>query len=248
MSIYCTYLTVYLGSKLPMFYIGSSSVEKVNKGYHGSVTSNMYKIIWLSEIKENPHLFKTKILTKHKTRDAAFKRESAFQKQFNVHKNPMFINMAIVNHNGTFIGFGPSGAANGMYGKTTSEKQKQSARDRRGYKKTLESIEKYKNTAKKLGLNKGIKNPRFGKTNSTESNERTAANQRGENCKYTRSTWVNDGKISKRIVENELIQDGWRFGRIYTKIWITNEIINLQHDKLCAIPVGWRQGMMKRAK
>jgi hypothetical protein len=42
-NIFCTYLTIYSGNKLPMFYIGSSTVKKVVSGYHGSVSSKIYK-------------------------------------------------------------------------------------------------------------------------------------------------------------------------------------------------------------
>ncbi len=61
-ELFCTYLTTYSGNKLPLFYIGSSSVERVNNGYHGSVKSKAYSTIWKSELKHNPHLFKTRIL------------------------------------------------------------------------------------------------------------------------------------------------------------------------------------------
>jgi hypothetical protein len=37
MSIYCVYLTCYRGNKLPPFYIGYSTIEKVKDGYKGTV-------------------------------------------------------------------------------------------------------------------------------------------------------------------------------------------------------------------
>ena len=42
---YCTYLTTYSGSKLPKNYVGSSSVERVENGYRGSVLSEKWKEI-----------------------------------------------------------------------------------------------------------------------------------------------------------------------------------------------------------
>ena len=48
--MYCVYLTTYFGAKLPMFYIGSSTVSRVNSGYRGSVSSKSYKEIWNNEI------------------------------------------------------------------------------------------------------------------------------------------------------------------------------------------------------
>jgi hypothetical protein len=53
-TIYCTYLTIYSGNKLPPFYIGSTSVNRISNGYHGSVSSKRYKSIWLEELKTNP--------------------------------------------------------------------------------------------------------------------------------------------------------------------------------------------------
>lgn len=44
-SIYCTYLTIYSGSKLPPFYMGSSSLKRIQAGYKGSVKSKLYKNI-----------------------------------------------------------------------------------------------------------------------------------------------------------------------------------------------------------
>lgn len=95
MTIYCTYITFYSGNKLPPFYIGYSSIEKVKNGYNGSVSSKIYKKIWEKERKENPHLFKTKIIKTFKMRIDAGKHEEFVQKFFNVHKNPMFINRSI---------------------------------------------------------------------------------------------------------------------------------------------------------
>ncbi len=97
MSIYCVYLTCYRGNKLPPFYIGYSTVKKVNNGYRGTIQSKKYKTIFQQELKDNPHLFKTFIISKCVSRDEALKRESDFQRHFSVHKNSMYINMAISN-------------------------------------------------------------------------------------------------------------------------------------------------------
>ena len=103
--IYCTYLTVYTGNKLPPFYIGSTSVDNINKGYRGSVQSKKYKSIWKQEIASHPELFKTIILTRHETRQEAMEREIVFQEAFSVASNPMYINMA--HANGKFLMTGP---------------------------------------------------------------------------------------------------------------------------------------------
>lgn len=92
---YCTYLTVYFGNKLPPFYIGYVKFEKIKKGYRGSVRSKKYKSIWERELIENPHLFRTIVLTIHETRDEAYEREKEFQYQLNVVKNPLYTNLAV---------------------------------------------------------------------------------------------------------------------------------------------------------
>lgn len=92
MSIYCTYITFYRGNKLPPFYIGSTSVEKVNNGYHGSVSSREYKCIWNSELRDNPHLFETKIITFHTDRKSALEREEKLQRSLQVIKNSLYTN------------------------------------------------------------------------------------------------------------------------------------------------------------
>jgi hypothetical protein len=115
-SIYCTYLTIYSGNKLPPFYIGSTSVDNINKGYRGSVTSKKYKNVWYSEIKYNPHLFKTKIITTHKTREEATNKELMFHKKLNVVKSVLYVNQAYASPNGYF-GISKKGKEHPLYGK-----------------------------------------------------------------------------------------------------------------------------------
>jgi hypothetical protein len=114
---YCTYLTTYRGTKMPIFYIGRSTVERVNNGYHGSVSSKLYKDIWTKELEQNPHLFETKILTTHATKQEAAEQEEYFHKKHQVHKNPMYINQA--TGAGTFH-VDISGKKNPFYGKNRS--------------------------------------------------------------------------------------------------------------------------------
>lgn len=101
MSIYCIYLTVYLGDKLPPFYIGSTSIEKINKGYHGSVTSAKYKDIWKEEIKTSRHLFKTFIIPTAPIFDqrAKLDLEARWQRAFDVVRSELFVNKCLATHN-----------------------------------------------------------------------------------------------------------------------------------------------------
>lgn len=103
---FCVYLTIYLGNKLPMFYIGSSSCERVlvNK-YNGTVTSKRYSKIWNYEQRHNSHLFKTLIIQRCETRELALDREEYIQRKLNVVRNPLYINMTYANKG--FLNCGP---------------------------------------------------------------------------------------------------------------------------------------------
>ena len=145
MDIYCVYLTIYIGSKLPPFYIGSSSTKKIEKGYHGSVSSAEYKDIWRSEIKENPHLFKTFIIPGTLTPDKmeVVNIERLWQEAFNVVKDYDFCNKSF--------------AKKGFFTTKESAKNTVITRRKRGKDKpTQTTIEKLRQS--KLGR----KNPRFG--------------------------------------------------------------------------------------
>lgn len=143
-TIYVTYLTIYYGSKLPMFYIGSSSLERINKGYRGSVSSKKYKKIWKMELKSNPQLFKTKVITKHNTRQDALNNEFKFQKFFNIAKTGMYINMAICNVNGSHA-VSLKGKDSPNYGIVRSDE----------YKRNQSNIHKSKNLTGKNHFNFG---------------------------------------------------------------------------------------------
>lgn len=99
MSTYCIYLTIYLGDKLPPFYIGSTSIDKINKGYHGSVTSAKFKNIWQSELKYNRHLFHTFIIPTEPVESIIHKLEleAKWQLAFDVVASDMFINQRIAD-------------------------------------------------------------------------------------------------------------------------------------------------------
>lgn len=95
MKTYCVYLTVYRGNKLPPFYIGYSSVDKIENGYNGSVSSKTFKDAWSSERKHNRHLFSTRVIKTFNSSAAAREYEEKVQRHLNVHKNPLYTNMSI---------------------------------------------------------------------------------------------------------------------------------------------------------
>ena len=131
-TIYCTYLTTYRGNKLPPFYIGSSTVKNVESGYRGSVTSKQYKSIWKGELKQNPELFKTKIISLHETSEEAREKELKLQKALNVVHSPLYINQAYAKINGYF-GVIVTGKDHPSYGRRhTEEARKKMSKSRSG--------------------------------------------------------------------------------------------------------------------
>ena len=99
MHKYCIYFTIYLGSKLPPYYVGSTKVVNINKGYRGSVSSAEYGPIWQAELKDNPHLFRTYMIPDQyaATQKDILDLEYKWQKIFDAVKSPLFVNRAYAN-------------------------------------------------------------------------------------------------------------------------------------------------------
>jgi hypothetical protein len=91
---YCVYLTSYKGNKLPPFYIGYSSMDKLQSGYKGSVQSKRYKQAWIEETTNHPELFSTKILSTHDSRKDANTRELKLLRSLKAISNPLYANRA----------------------------------------------------------------------------------------------------------------------------------------------------------
>lgn len=113
---YCVYVTIYYGDKMPMYYIGSTSLKKIKRGYIGSVRSREFSEIWKSEKENNQQLFKTEILIKCHSRKYALLQEKFLQITLGVVKSNLFINKSIAAVNG-FFGMNVTGKNNGMFGK-----------------------------------------------------------------------------------------------------------------------------------
>ena len=90
---FCVYLTIYKGNKLPPFYIGYTSIKKIENGYNGSVSSKRYKRIWRKERAENSQLFITKIIKEFCNRKDAQEYEHFILRHLSAHKNELYINM-----------------------------------------------------------------------------------------------------------------------------------------------------------
>lgn len=93
--VYITYITFYKGNQLPPFYIGSTSLNKYKKGYHGSVCSIEYGKIWKLELKNNPQLFETKIIKSFNDRQSAYDYEEYLQRKLNVVNSTLYINQSL---------------------------------------------------------------------------------------------------------------------------------------------------------
>lgn len=187
---YCTYLTCYKGNKLPPFYIGYTLIKNINKGYHGSVKSKKYKETWLSELKNNPHLFTSYIISKHKLKEDALKKEEFFHKQLNVVKSPLYINLSCANGK-MFEYKSMAGENNPMYGKHHTEKTKKNLsvclsgrksnrlysprtpEQRKHHSEMIKGKKHTEETKNKISnATKGINNPMYGKTHTLESREK----------------------------------------------------------------------------
>jgi hypothetical protein len=141
-----------------MFYIGSTSLLKIEKGYKGSVSSKEYKSIWKSELKNNPHLFKIKIISKHASRKEATEKENTFHKKLSVVVSPMYINKSNAIPDGVF-GVSSQGMNNPMYGKTREDArlrmlENNPMRD----PKVAEKVTNKKRELRQKGLHKSTKN------------------------------------------------------------------------------------------
>ena len=200
---YCVYLTIYSGTKLPLFYVGSSSIEKVQNGYNGSVTSKKYKAIYLKEQKENKHLFKTIIIRTCYNRSMALAMEQFIHIKDNVVKSDLFFNMSVANKNG-FFGMDVSGKNNPNYGNV-------------GEKNPLFGIPKTKeHNMKNSEAQKGEKGNAYGKTpwnKGLKSNKQPLAKIIKIYDNLNNEMFTTNGDFIKFCIENKLPHDS--LGRSY---------------------------------
>lgn len=162
---YCVYLTIYKGNKLPPFYIGSTSIERVKSGYRGSVKSKKYKKIFEKEIYLNPQLFKTIIIASYYSRKKAQYKEKIFHEKLNVVKSDMYINMSIAKNFGWY-GMNSSKEDSPVFGKTWKKTQEQKDKQKQisliifntpEYKEKMSKIRKDKLPISKEQLDQKIK-------------------------------------------------------------------------------------------
>jgi hypothetical protein len=164
--MFCTYLTVYFGDKLPKRYIGSSTVKRVFSGYNGSVKSKKYKTLYSEEQIENKHLFKTRILNIYETQEEAINAEKDLHIRYDVVKNESYMNESIASPKG-FFGRPVIGKDHPFYNKKHSLESK--LKVSKGLKKAYTEGRLKSHFASDEWSVKGEKNPFYGKTHSEET-------------------------------------------------------------------------------
>lgn len=210
--MYCVYLTKYSGTAMPQLYVGSSSVERVNNGYHGSVKSKKYREIWERELMEHPELFTTTILSIYGTRKEALKAELDFQIEHNVVKSDQWINQSLARANGFF------GASMKGVPKSDETRQKISA--------SMKGVPKSAETRKKLSdANSGEKNPSYGKPRSAETKAKLSAAQKGKTGQKHQASKLTD---KERLEIIDLLKSGLFFQKEISSLYgVTQSLISI---------------------
>ena len=227
MNIYVVYLTEYLGDKLPRFYIGSSTKERVLNGYNGSIKSKKYKDIYKEEQSNNKHLFKTEILYECYDREVAIEIEQKYQILSNCIYRDDYMNLALA---GGKFGLNlitkesiqktiETKRKNGTLGctKETAKKIVEIKRQRGLLNHKPESIEKYKNSMTDENGNWRNNDEKRLKTVLTpDENGMTIAKIGGKNMSITRRNKIHENGLndyqvcglehSKRM--NEILENG----------------------------------------
>ncbi len=191
--VFCVYLTIYYGDLLPKRYIGSSHLDKITNGYNGSVKSKKWSKLFLKEQRNNKHLFKTRIISLHKSREEATKRELFIQKKYDVVNSKNYFNESYAVPNG-FFGRDVSGKNNPMYGKPHPNRNKKINSGLPGKKNPM------------YGL-KGAEHPAYGYVRSEETNRKTSESLKGKpkseqhkiNLKKSRETESYKKKVYRPI-------------------------------------------------
>jgi len=247
MKKYITYITYYKGKLLPPFYIGSSYEEKVLNGYNGSVVSKKYKKIYKKEQKENKHLFRTRILSYHKTREEALEEELRLQKKHNVVKNNNYFNESYASVNGYF-GRDISGKLHPMYGREHSKETKEKmSKSRIG---RLAGVKKTQEHKDKIGLahkNKVLSEETKQKIKKTFIKNNTTKGKNNGNAKVIKIfnskndlVYICEGNFKETCIEKNLpfrqLQESRRTGK---KVFSTKNGKTIANNKGLSKFIGW---------
>lgn len=219
--MYCVYITEYFGNNMPKYYIGSTSVDKINNGYRGSVASIAYRDIWESE---PSHLFNTKIIKTFEDRREALSYELELQKELNVVDDPDYINMSYAQPEG-FFGRDVTGPKNPMYGKSRKgETHKGGDNISKSLKKMYASTEYGKSmkeeSRRRLKQKNPSKDPSIIESNKKkwkdiDRNIGDKNGMYGKKSPMNGKKLYNNGVITKAYIVGEQ-PEGWNLGRHVT--------------------------------
>lgn len=212
--MYVVYLTMYCGKLLPKWYIGSSTEERVVNGYNGSVCSKKYSKLYYKEQTENKHLFRTKILSRHQTRQEAINEELRLQKMHKVVKNNRYFNESYAQANGCFAR-DKSGEYNPMYGRGYKLIGKNNGRHSSNYDyKTSDVGKKISKALKNSEKNKKGLNPASKEYYVFNHNTLIFENiEKGYLCEYCREHDVKYTTLYNTIFTNKPISIHPRWGK-----------------------------------
>lgn len=225
--MYCTYLTVYYGNKLPSRYIGSSTVTKVLNGYNGSVKSIKWKTIYDEEQRNNKNLFKTRILETFNTSLEARISERLLQLKYNVVTSDKYFNESIAAPNG-FFGRDVSGKNNPMFGRVRKGETHANGDNISMGLKKMYNTEKGNELKEASSLRLTLNNPSSNKDIVEKNKELWASTGRnigtkngmfGKEGKSKGKKLYNNGILVKAFYEYE-VPFGWSKGRIKKAIAI----------------------------
>ena len=169
------------GDISPSNYIGSTSIERIEKGYLGSVSSKKYKDLWEYETKHNPFHFNVEIISYHSTRKEALWKELQLQKIFNVVVNPYFVNLSLAQPLG-FFGLDQKGQNLGM----STYKNKKN-----GSNKRLATNDPLVLSGEYVHWGIGIKRPEH---SEFMKKSRLGQNKNKEQMEKSRITWIETTK------------------------------------------------------
>jgi len=215
MNSFVVYLTLYNGDRLPKWYIGHSTIDKVENGYNGTVASKKYKKIYLEEQKNNKKSFRTKILSFHNSRKDALKEEERLQRKHSVLNNDKYMNMSYASSNG-FFGLVVFGKDHPAYNKKYSKDFCEDIRLRQlGVNNSFYGKKHTKECISRISLKTtGEKNHFYGKKHTKETLKKIS--ERSGTTKGTTYIYNTKLMITKRVKGNELkelLKEGWKKGR-----------------------------------
>lgn len=194
--MYCTYITIYRGNKMPMFYIGSSTMKRIKNGYRGTVRSKKYRLIWENELRENPQLFKTNVISVHDTRQQALEKEKIIHEHLNARYNSLYINEATA---GGICGVKTAGNP----GKRSDETRAKISQNRKG------KYTGYRSPETRASLSKAL----MGHVHSEETKKKISEKHKGQRKSEETRKKMSEA-VKKRVRDPESFRKMWETRRM----------------------------------